>query len=166
MRVRFQKVEKEKQLLALTALADAIWHECFPGIITVEQIDYMVQKFQSYGAICQQMREGYLYYLFILDGEIIGYTGIHPEEDGRLFLSKLYLKKEYRGQGFASEAFAFLEQFCKDYGLSSIWLTVNRGNAHSILVYEKKGFVKVRTQVADIGNGFVMDDYIMEKRIS
>lgn len=165
MRLQFQKVEKEKQLITLAALADAIWHEFFPGIITVEQVDYMVRKFQSYDAMRQQIREGYIYYLFALDGKIVGYMGIHPEEDERLFLSKLYLKKEYRGQGLASEAFAFLEQFCKDHGLGSIWLTVNRYNEHSILVYEKKGFVKVRTQAADIGNGFVMDDYIMEKRI-
>ncbi len=165
MRLQFQKVETEEQLRTLAVLADAIWHEFFPGIITVEQVDYMVRKFQSYDAMRQQIREGYIYYLFALDGEIIGYTGIHPEEDERLFLSKLYLKKEYRGQGLASEAFEFLVQFCKDHGLGSIWLTVNRYNEHSILVYEKKGFVKVRTQAADIGNGFVMDDYIMEKRV-
>lgn len=165
MRLQFQKVEKEKQLLTLAALADAIWHEYFPGIITVEQVDYMVRKFQSYEAMCRQINEGYIYYLLVLNGKIAGYTGIHPEEDERLFLSKLYLKKEYRGQGLASEAFEFLEQFCKDHGLGSIWLTVNRYNEHSILVYEKKGFVKVRTQAADIGNGFVMDDYIMEKRV-
>lgn len=165
MRLQFQKVETEEQLVTLAALADAIWHEFFPGIITVEQVDYMVRKFQSYDAMRQQIREGYIYYLFALDGEIVGYTGIHPEENERLFLSKLYLKKEYRGQGLASEAFEFLVQFCKDHGLGSIWLTVNRYNEHSILVYEKKGFVKVRTQAADIGNGFVMDDYIMEKRV-
>jgi ribosomal protein S18 acetylase RimI-like enzyme len=46
-----------------------------------------------------------------------------------------------------------------------IWLTVNRYNDATIAVYEKKGFRTVRTQVADIGNGFVMDDYIMEKEI-
>lgn len=165
MRLRFDKVETEEQLRTLVALADEVWHEFFPGIITVEQVDYMVKKFQSYEAIKQQTAEGYEYYLLMLKDEAVGYTGIHPEERESLFLSKLYLKKAYRGQGLASEAFAFLEQYCRDHGLGKIWLTVNRYNEHSILVYEKKGFLKVQTQTADIGEGFVMDDYIMEKRI-
>jgi RimJ/RimL family protein N-acetyltransferase len=54
---------------------------------------------------------------------------------------------------------------CKEKGYHKIWLTVNRFNENTIKVYEKKGFIKTRTQVADIGNGFVMDDYIMEKTI-
>ena len=95
----------------------------------------------------------------------IGYTGVRPDGEGKLFLSKLYILKPYRGQGYASEAFAFLERLCAEEGLSAIWLTVNRFNTNTIAVYEKKGFVTVRTQVADIGSGFVMDDYIMEKTL-
>jgi hypothetical protein len=40
---------------------------------------------------------------------------------------------------------------------------VNKGNEKAIRSYERNGFVKVRSQVADIGKGFVMDDYVMEK---
>lgn len=94
----------------------------------------------------------------------MGYTGIHPE-DGKLFLSKLYLRKECRGLGLASQAFAFLEDYCRAHGLSAIWLTVNRHNDHSVQVYEHKGFVTVREQAADIGHGYVMDDFVMEKQV-
>ncbi|BFT72400.1 GNAT family N-acetyltransferase [Paenibacillus sp. P36] len=59
----------------------------------------------------------------------------------------------------------FLEMLCKGRNLNSIWLTVNRNNESSIAVYEKKGFRTVREQIVDIGNGFVMDDFIMEKEI-
>ena len=60
----------------------------------------------------------------------------------------------------------FIEQIARELGLSSIYLTVNKNNEHSIAVYKKKGFLTVKDQVADIGNGFVMDDYIMEKIIA
>jgi ribosomal protein S18 acetylase RimI-like enzyme len=56
-----------------------------------------------------------------------------------------------------------LEDLCRRDGLPKIWLTVNRNNSNSIKTYESLGFVKSRTQIADIGEGFVMDDYIMEK---
>ncbi|MNE72395.1 Acetyltransferase (GNAT) family protein [compost metagenome] len=80
-------------------------------------------------------------------------------------MSKFYISKEHRGRSYASQALAFLEKLCKERSLSHIWLTVNRHNESSIAVYEKKGFRTVREQIADIGNGFVMDDFIMEKEI-
>ncbi len=168
--MEISKVVSEEQLQVLAATANEVWHEFFPCILTDEQIDYMVEKFQSYKAMKEQMAGGYEYYLFFVDGQVAGYTGIHSEEDceigtKKLFLSKLYLKKAFRGQGLASKAFMFLENYCKDNGLEAIWLTVNRYNSHTIEVYEKKGFVTVREQVVDIGKGYVMDDYVMEKAI-
>jgi GNAT superfamily N-acetyltransferase len=78
------------------------------------------------------------------------------QEEGKLFFSKFYIQKEHRGKGYASQAMEFLVEICKDRRLGIIWLTVNRYNDATIAVYEKKEFRTVRTQVADIGNGFVM----------
>lgn len=165
MIIRFIPIRSQDQIESLAAMADDIWHEYFPVILSGGQIDYMVQTFQSAQAIAEQMaRQGYLYYFLELDGTDIGYTSIR-EDHGSLFLSKLYLRKEYRGQGYAGEAFRFFEELCREMNLSSIWLTVNRHNVDTIHVYERKGFQTVRTQVTDIGSGFVMDDFVMEKRL-
>ncbi|OBZ14175.1 hypothetical protein A8L34_09440 [Bacillus sp. FJAT-27264] len=72
---------------------------------------------------------------------------------------------EYRGKGYASQAMKFLVQLCKDKGIGTIWLMVKKYNTDAIAIYEKKGFRTVRTQVADIGNGFVMDNFIMENKL-
>lgn len=125
----------------------------------------MIDKYQSVSAIADQIRhQGYEYYLLRREGSTVGYMAVKPEE-GRLFLSKFYIGKEHRGYGYASLAMQFLEKLCRDRKLSHIWLTVNRHNASSIAIYERKGFRTVREQVADIGNGFVMDDFIMEKEM-
>ena len=156
-----KKVEQE-DIKQLAAIASEVWHEYFPCILSEGQIDYMVEKFQSEHALRDQVEnQGYEYYFLVDSGTVIGYTGIKPEL-GKLFLSKLYILKQYRKQGFASEAFAFLRQYCAERGLKSIWLTVNRHNADTIAVYKKKGFSVVREQEADIGGGYVMDDYVME----
>ncbi|MBB6672143.1 GNAT family N-acetyltransferase [Cohnella nanjingensis] len=165
MEMRFPKVETKEEIAIVAQLASAIWHEYFVSIISHEQIDYMIEKFQSVQAITDQVNgQGYEYYLMNADGKNIGYLGVRQEE-GKLFLSKFYIQQENRGKGYASQAVAFLADLCKNRGLGSIWLTVNRYNHDTIAIYEKKGFRKVRTQVADIGNGFVMDDWIMEKEI-
>jgi ribosomal protein S18 acetylase RimI-like enzyme len=161
----FPHVNSAEEIAELARLAAEIWREYYVSIITIEQIDYMIGKFQSVQAITDQIHhQGYEYYLFHHDRSAVGYMSVRQEE-GKLFLSKFYISKEHRGRGYASQAMAFLEQLCKDRNLNHIWLTVNRHNESSIAVYEKKGFRIVQEQIADIGNGFVMDDYIMEKEI-
>jgi len=164
-RIQFSRVQSEEDIKELARIADEVWHQHFITILSPEQIDYMVDKFQSEHAMKKQMEtEGYEYYFLVEDGKNVGYTGFR--EDGeKLFLSKLYILKDYRGKGHASEAFAFLEAICKERALTAIWLTVNRYNDNTIAIYKKKGFEIIRTQIADIGNGYVMDDYIMEKEI-
>ena len=161
------QVKTDEQLKILAKKANIVWHEFFPCILTEGQIDYMVEKFQSYDAMKNQMEnEGYEYYFITADDKILGYTGIKKEAGNeKLFLSKLYLLKENRGKGYASAAFEFLIKYCKDNGLKSIYLTVNKQNEHTIAVYQNKGFEVIDTQVADIGNGYVMDDYIMEMKV-
>ena len=157
-------LEKMFQILQLSDMAKEIWNEHFTPIIGQEQVDYMLDKFQSPHALQQQLEDGYAYYIFSVDDTDVGYMGIQPQ-DGKLFLSKLYVKKESRGQGIARRGVEYLCGLCKERGLSSIWLTVNKHNDGTIACYKKLGFHTVREQVTDIGNGFVMDDYIMEKQV-
>lgn len=165
MAVQFVRVESDDQIDQLAQMASAIWKEYWPDIIGSEQTDYMVDKFQSASAIKDQMTEqGYEYYV-MSDGDTkVGYLGLQPQpDDERLFLSKLYLYKDARGQGYSSEAFAYLESVCRDRDLDAIWLTVNKNNKKAIDVYKVKGFETVRSQTMPIGEGFVMDDFVMEK---
>lgn len=159
------KAESSEQLHEIANLAEIIWHEHFIPIIGKEQVEYMVDKFQSFPALKEQVTNGYEYYQIIDNGELCGYCGIHQEEDGRLFLSKLYLKKEARGRHLATQAFEFLKNLCKERHLSSIWLTCNKHNENTLAVYRHLGFKTIAAQEADIGNGFIMDDYILEYSI-
>lgn len=163
--VTFIRIEQEEEIAAAAKLAAEIWREHYVSLITREQIDYMLEKFQSVPAITEQIeRGGYAYYLIRGEDADVGYMAMR-EADGKLFLSKFYIAKPYRGRGYASRADEYLERLCRERGLTAIWLTVNRDNASSIAVYTKKGFRTVREQAADIGNGFIMDDYVMEKEI-
>lgn len=161
-----RKAETDTQVREIADLAKVIWNEHFTPIIGKDQVDYMVEKFQSYPALKEQISEGYEYYQIFSSGEFCGYTGIHPGEDSRLFLSKLYLKKESRGHHLATGAFSFLKEICRERGYSAIWLTCNKHNDNSLGVYRHFGFEIIDTQEADIGGGFIMDDYIMEYKIS
>lgn len=161
----FEFVKTKTQIRRLAELASSIWNEHFPPIIGQEQVDYMVCRFQSESAISKQIRnEGYQYYFIPCDGKNVGYFAIRPDPDA-LFLSKIYILHDYRGRGLARVSFEFIEDQCLLLKLPRIRLTVNRGNARTVDIYRKIGFSIVRTQVVDIGGGFVMDDYVMEKPV-
>lgn len=165
MAMQLIPVTDEQRIRLVAEIADRVWHEHYARILEKPQIDYMVEKFQSADSIAQQIREqGYRYYLMQDGGGFAGYTAVQVG-DGRLFLSKLYIDAACRGRGYARQTLCFLEERCRENGLETIWLTVNRHNAGSIAAYEKMGFVKIREQAADIGGGFVMDDFIMEKSV-
>ncbi len=151
----------------VAALADEIWHEHYKTILKKEQIDYMVDKYQSVPAITGQLEKGYRYFLVEIDKEYAGYIGlVFPPENGRLFLSKLYVAKKFRGKGVASLMFQKALSLAKEVQADIIWLTVNRGNTDSVSVYRHWGFETVRTEDTKIGNGFEMNDYIMEYQVA
>lgn len=165
MNIKFERVITEKQIEILAQVANIVWHDAFKEILTLEQIEYMIEKFQSFNALSQAInKNNYEYYFIKSANDVLGYTGLH-EEDGKLFLSKLYILKEYRGKSISSKTFEFIESLAKERKLKSVWLTVNRNNNHAIDVYKHKGFIVTKKQVADIGNGFVMDDFVFEKVI-
>lgn len=96
---------------------------------------------------------------------VVGYTGGHVEDDGRFFISKIYLLKDHRGKGLCSETIRFYDTLCRDRGLRAMYLTVNKHNEMGIRAYKAKGFETIDAVETDIGEGFVMDDYIMEKKV-
>lgn len=161
--ITFYPVSTREDIRTLAALAKEIWEQHFTPIIGADQVAYMVDKFQSEKALTAQLEEGYRYFMFQLNGEFVGFTGIHEQpEDKRLFLSKLYIRQSMRGKGISRRTLELIISICKENGLDMVWLTVNRYNTNTIEVYKHMGFVTVREQKADIGNGFYMDDYIME----
>lgn len=161
----FILAKTDGDIQTIATIAEEIWHQHFTPIIGEAQVNYMVEKFQSYPALKSQVEnDGYEYFLITSSHTPCGYIGIHPEKDA-LFLSKLYIKKDFRGQHLATEGFQFLITLCKERGLKKIWLTCNKHNDNTLEIYNHLGFKITREQVADIGNGFVMDDYILEYEI-
>ncbi|HNX69129.1 MAG TPA: GNAT family N-acetyltransferase [Candidatus Omnitrophota bacterium] len=145
-------------------LAQEIWREHYPPIVGVAQVEYMLKKFQSKEAIAEQLEEGFFYYLIQIDGQEEGYLGILPREEKReLFLSKIYLRAPVRGKGYGGKVMAFAVGLARKKGFRKVVLAVNKKNIAAIRAYEGMGFKNVESVTQDIGGGFFLDDYRMEK---
>lgn len=165
-KIKIVKVSDKNLIPVVENLAHSIWREYFPPIIGSPQVEYMLEKFQSKQALLNQIeKDGFIYYLLEdKNGNRAGYFAIVPQQE-ELFLSKLYVTAENRRKGYARCALKFIEALARDTGLSKITLTVNKNNTDAINAYKKLGFVITDSFVTDIGDGFVMDDYKMEKVI-
>jgi ribosomal protein S18 acetylase RimI-like enzyme len=159
-------VRDSAEIETVARLAHEIWNEHYVPIIGLAQVQYMVPKFQSAAAVAAQIADGLEYFLIGRAGAPVGYFAFERQPATRsLFLSKLYVRKDMRGHGLARQALSHLDSVCRSASLTTIWLTVNKRNP-AIGTYERLGFKTVAAVVADIGGGFVMDDYRMERTVT
>jgi len=162
--MEINKVSTKEQLSMIENLANEIWYEHYTPIIGKHQVEYMLKEFQSIETMEEQIKNGSLYFLILDENVPLGYMSVELLAD-RLFLSKFYITQSVRGKGYGRTMIAHLETLAKENHLHTISLTVNKYNTQSISIYEKVGFVISGSVVKDIGEGFFMDDYQMEKRL-
>ena len=174
MKDSIQKLETATELIDVSELAREIWTEHYTSLIGSAQTEYMISNFQSADRIKKDIAEkGYSYFAVYDEKKPVGYFALQPDEKG-VFISKIYVLKKYRQKGIAKKIIQFSLDFAKEtiqskntkfnapvYEKPCLWLTVNKGNLGSIEFYKKVGFEISEEIVTDIGNGFVMDDYVM-----
>ncbi|VAW33964.1 Acetyltransferase, GNAT family [hydrothermal vent metagenome] len=155
----------EANYTTIATLATTIWQQHYTPIIGEAQVQYMLDKYQSVTAIKQQSANGVKYFIIIYQDMAVGYLA-YIKQNSSLFLSKLYILKPARNKGFGKQAIAFIQSSAIAMGLNKISLTVNKYNAATIRAYEKMGFDNIGEIITDVGNGFVMDDYKLEKTLN
>jgi ribosomal protein S18 acetylase RimI-like enzyme len=149
----------------LRDLARRIWHACYPGIITVGQIEFMLGWMYSEEEIRRQLAAKIPWEIAEQDGAAIGYLSYQPEPDGRVKISKLYVLPTRQRHGNGQQLLAHICGQARALGASVVWLQVNKRNERAIGAYLKAGFHIAKEAVFDIGNGFVMDDYLLAKAL-
>lgn len=153
----------ETDIPLIRELAEMSWNSAYADILSRNQIDYMLSKMYSADEISAQLQNpDYHYYLIIDDNNAVGFMGYeHHYEPKTTKLHRIYLIDEAKGKGCGKAALSFLKKQVFEQGDNRIILNVNKENK-ARYVYESQGFSIYKEDVFDIGNGFLMDDYLME----
>lgn len=162
---RIRPIGKE-ELPVITDLAHRIWNVCYPGIISQAQIDYMLAVWYEPGAMARSMDQRHALFALIEieDAGPVGYLSFEKYAGTDiLFINKLYVLPEMHGRGLGAAALAWCAQQAQQQGCGRLQLRVNKANANAIRAYQRAGFHFVEDVCSDIGSGYVMDDYRMEK---
>ena len=151
-----------QDLPIIAALAHSIWPDAYKEILSKEQLTYMLNKFYSKESLEKQLND--LQHQFIIayeNEEPIGFASFSNVEPKRYRLHKLYISTSLQHKGIGKEILITIFKAIASTEPVVMELNVNRQNT-AIAFYKKMGFTIVKEEDIDIGNGYFMNDYVME----
>ena len=142
-----------------------VWPQTYSSSISKEQIDYMLEMMYSKKSLADQIAEGSKFIIVQDNNKPVGFASYKQVESAIYKLDKIYILKTQQGKGTGKFVIEYILQQIKNEGASSLQLQVNRHNKNAKSFYEKNGFSVIQEADFEIGNGYFMNDYVMEKKI-
>lgn len=125
----------------------------------------MLEMMYSSLSLQQQMKDGAQFIIINEVNNPVGFASYQQMDKHTIKLHKLYVLPSQQGRGTGRKLVEFIISEIKQDTPVVLQLQVNRHN-RARQFYEKMGFAVIKECAFDIGNGYVMDDYIMEKQIT
>ena len=147
----------------IRSLAESIWPDAYGNIISQEQIRYMLDMIYNDEALLEQMQKGHQFYLAALNEQPIGFASVSEEGIQGCKLNKLYVLPTIQKSGAGKALLQTVIAYTKEKKHTRLFLQVNKQNPAKDF-YTRMGFTIAEEVKLDIGNGFFMDDFIMEVR--
>lgn len=157
------KVTTKDQLQVVADLAKKIWPVTYATILSKEQLHYMLDRFYNLKALQKQLESGQVFYLAQNENqEFVGFVSYEINcKPNKTKIHKIYVSPETQGTGIGKQLLDLVKTKAQENQQAAIFLNVNKyNNAQNF--YQKLGFTITKEEVIDIGNGYVMDDYVME----
>lgn len=149
---------------AIRQLANKTWKVAYADILSPQQMEYMLQMFYSEASLNEQMKHGHQFIVAFENNTFIGFASYSPKSalEPRVFrLHKLYIDPIQQGKRVGKTLIDFIIADIKTASATSLELNVNRHNK-ALHFYSKLGFTIVKEEDIDIGQGYFMNDYVME----
>jgi len=142
-----------------------VWPQTYASILSQEQIDYMLEMMYSESSLKKQMTEDSCQFIIVYEnGNPVGFASYSEEETHKWKLNKIYVLQNQQGKGTGKYIIYYIIEEIKKQNANSLYLQVNRYN-NAKTFYEKLGFAEIDFINLDIGNGYFMNDYVMEKKL-
>ncbi|MDF2553088.1 MAG: family N-acetyltransferase [Chryseobacterium sp.] len=155
----------EKDIPLIQDLAKRSWENAYAEILSKEQMKYMLETMYSEAEISEHLKNSNYHYFLVFDEVLNSFDGFlgyeNHYENQTTKLHRIYLVPESKGKGLGKKTLEFLNEEVKNSGDNRIILNVNKYNSAKSF-YESQGYQIYDEGVFDIGNGYVMDDYLME----
>jgi ribosomal protein S18 acetylase RimI-like enzyme len=155
-----------KDIVTIQSVMNKVWPQTYASIISQEQINYMIDWMYSTESLRQQIKDGQHFWILEKNNEPVGYGSFSRTENWNTYkIHKLYIAEFEQRSGLGAQLLNKFIHLIKGNQGRFIQLQVNRENHKAISFYKKHGFEILKSVNFDIGNGYFMDDYIMQKNL-
>jgi ribosomal protein S18 acetylase RimI-like enzyme len=157
----------DDQFTEVRNIAYEVWPKTYGSILTEAQIEYMLERMYSIPSLQEQANTKNHHFILIRDqNETVGFASYEHNTDSlkKTKIHKIYILSSQQGKGTGKALIDYIENQAKVNNDTALFLNVNKNNS-AIQFYEKVGFKIIKEEIIDIGNSYVMDDYVMEKAI-
>lgn len=159
------RLAQKSELPILEKLARQIWPPTYADIISAAQIDFMLDWMYSKSTLEKQLQEGHEFYILATEGKDVGFIALEwatNQNVPSIKINKLYVLPSNHRLGGGRKLLEKAHERAQQTQVAKLFLQVNKANK-AVTFYEKQGFFVQEEAIFDIGNGFVMDDYIMTR---
>ena len=155
-----------EDLAAIRQLAYEIWPSAYEELLGAGPLEYMLDKFYSIPSLQNQASVLNHQFIIVLEDEVpIGFASFSAHDDSNIYhLNKIYVLPARQGKNIGRHILDYIIERIKSVGCSMLQLNVNRHNK-ALHFYEKYGFKIIREEDIDIGEGYFMNDYVMELKL-
>jgi len=153
-----------EDISVIQQLAHATWPDTFKEILSGEQIKYMLELIYSKTSLKKQLAEGHNFLIAEENDTPIAYADYSLLKDDIYKLHKIYVLPQQQGKGIGKLLIEYIIDAIKKSNAATLLLNVNRYNEAKAM-YERLGFKVIGEEDIDIGEGFFMNDFIMEKKL-
>ena len=153
---------KRNELIIVHEIAHLTWPETFKEILSKDQIEYMLNWMYDLNLLENQVDQGHLFFLAQHEEKPVGFIGIQPNhpEKGISKIHKIYILPSMQGMGIGKKLIDHVIDLSIQSNISALLLNVNRFN-NAVHFYKSQGFEILYEENIDIGNGYLMEDFVM-----
>jgi len=154
-----------KDIPLIRELCFRVWPQTYASILSQEKIDYMLELMYSSDSLQKQMDDGSQFIFVYDEEEPVGFAAYLKKDPSVFKLDKIYVLPSQQGNGTGRFVIEYIINEIKQKGATALQLQVYRQNKARNF-YEKLGFAIIEEKDFDIGQGFFMNDYVMEKKLT
>jgi N-acetylglutamate synthase-like GNAT family acetyltransferase len=162
------RVADKADISTIQGIAERTWPISYEGIISPDQIRYMLDMMYNPTKIEEVITDpNQDFWLAEENGTVLGFCGIEHgfPQVGITRIHKLYILPDTQGSGIGKILLDQVEKEAQKHENKTLHLNVNKLNKASGF-YRKHGFTVDHEEVLEIGDGFVMDDFVMIKQLN
>ena len=158
------RAAQKDDISTIRALAQRFWPVAFASILSEKQIEYMMEMMYSPNLLKEQMSQGHQFAIASRKNENLGYLSyeLNCNNLNKTKIHKLYISPNHQRLGVGGAMVNYVALQALKAKNNALFLNVNKQNEKAINFYKKHHFQLVKEEEIDIGDGFIMDDYVFE----